>query len=151
MVNDARTQTKTFIDTYYTAANVTKDDDSTAVNVIVCFGNPEYPITRVFKEKGVDGVYSVAEPTSEALLDATTQAPWGYRERVPIDVICIDKSGITGTKLKWKMEAELRRITESNPTGSQRSLERRGDADQRLGSTVLYKTRFVLDYVRDTT
>ena len=151
MVNPARTQTKTFLDTYLVAANMTKDDDSTALEIIVCFGKPEYPLSRVFKEKGVDGIFSIAEPDSRALIDATTQAPRGYDESVPIDIMTIDKTGITGTEVKDKMEIELRRIVENNPAGSQRSLLRRGDQDKRLGSTVLYSTRFVMRYVRDTT
>lgn len=150
MVSDARTTSRTFLDTYLTAANILEDDGATEAMCIVCFGKPDYPITEVFKQNEVDGVYSIAEPDSEPILD-TDLTPCHYRERVPIDIYCIDKPGITGTKLKWQMEAELRRICETYPTGSQRSLERRGDNDRLLGSTMLYSTRFILDYVRDTT
>lgn len=152
MVNSAMQQTKTFIDTYYTPSNVKRDDDGVRVaKVITAYGFPDYPIIQVFKEKHVDGVFSIREPNSTALMDPVSQAPYGYEEHVPIDVACISKLGVTGTKLKWKMEAELRRITEAQPTGSLRSLQRRGDKDQRLGSTVLYVTEWVMNYRRDPT
>lgn len=150
MAEDARYRTKYYLESYIVNANLTKDDDATQISFIVAFGNPDYPITKVFLTKGVDLVYSIGEPTSEPLLGAD-QTAYGYTEHVPIRTFCIDKTGITGTKLKWKAERELRRITETYPLGSQRSLERRGDNDKRLGSTILYSTEFILNYRRDIT
>lgn len=153
MVEDARYRTKVYL-THATKginpSNLTKDDASTLAKYIVAYGNPDYPITRVFKDKRIDVIFSLGEPDSEPMLNFD-QTPYGYEEHVPITTFCIDKTGITGTKLKWKAEAELRRITETYPTGSQRALERRGDNDQRLGSTILYSTQFILNYRRDTT
>lgn len=150
MVQDARQRTKTYLETYLTDSNLTKDDDSSKANYIVAFGMPDYSIIRVFKDKQIDLIFSIGEPTSTPLMGHDLSA-YGYEEHVPIQTFCIDKSGITGTKLKWKAEAELRRITESYPTGSERSFERRGTRDERLGSTILYSTEFMLTYRRDTT
>lgn len=156
MVEDARDRTRDYLlgetnpSTALDPDNLTKDDGTTLAKYIVVYGNPDYPITRVFKDKRVDLIFSIGEPTSKPLFDFD-QTPYGYEEHVPITTFCIDKTGITGTKLKWKAEAELRRITENYPTGSQRGLERRGDRDERLGSTILYSTEFTLNYRRDTT
>lgn len=153
MPEDARYRTKVLLEDATKGlnnANLTKDDDGTEVSFIVCFGNPPYPITRVFLDCDVDLVFTIAEPTSEPILD-TDQTPSHYKERVPIFTFCIDKPGITGTKLKWKAEADLRRINETYPTGSQRAHEERRDNDQRLGPIILYSTKYVLSYVRDTT
>ena len=141
-VEDARYRTKVYLETYL--------DSDALPNFIVAYGKPDYPMTRVFKTKGVDLVYSIGEPESTPLLghDLT---PYGYVEHVPIETYCIDKDNIDGAKLKWQAEAELRRVTETYPTGSLRTLERRGDNDVHLGSTILYSARFILNYRRDTT
>ena len=149
MAEDARYRTKVYLEDNITAANLT-DDNGDEVSWIVAYGWPEYPLAKVFNEMGVDLVFSVGEPESTALLDVD-QVPHGYEESVPIEIGCIDKPSVTGTKLKWTAEAELRSVVEDWPTGSQRSLERRGDRDRRLGSMKLYGTLFMLNYVRDTT
>jgi len=97
----------------------------------------------VFKDKGVDLIFSVGTPESEALPVGV-----GYIENMPITVWCIDKTGITGTKLRWKAEAELRRISETYPLGSLRALNRLSDNEQRLGSTVLYSVSYIMRYKR---
>lgn len=153
MVADARKQTKTFLDTYLTNANLLKDDDVTQVVFVVIYAFPDYPLLREFRAisgVAVDLIYAIGDPNSTPLL-GHDQIPHGYMEHVPIYTFCIDKTGITGTKLKWKAEAELRRICETQSTGSQRAVERRGDNDKRLGSTILYSSEFVLKYRRLTT
>jgi len=140
-VQDARYRTKVYLETYLS--------DSALPNYIVAYGNPDYPITRVFKEKGIDVVFSIGEPNSTPLM-GHDQTPYGYEEHIPITIFCIDKSNITGTKLKWQAETELRRVLETYPLGSLRSLERRRDNDTRLGSTILYSTELILNYRRST-
>lgn len=153
MVTDARSNTKTWIDTYWTAANVTKDDGSTLASTACMYADPNYPLLLEFRAPTapVDGLILIGEPNSTPMMDPVTRGPYGYEEHIPITVATIDKTGVTGTKLKWKIEAELRRIAETQPLGSVRSFERRGDKDQRLGSTVIYMTEWVLNYRRDTT
>jgi hypothetical protein len=124
---------------------------STQVSFIIAYADPDYPLIRVFIDKAVDLVFCVGDPESEAILDSD-HYPIGYKESVPITVWCIDKTSITGTKLRWKAEAELRRICEIYPLGgSIRSLERIRDNDKNLGSTILYSREFIMKYERDTT
>lgn len=150
MVSDARTQTKTYLTTYLNNANLTKDDDSTPVTFIVKFEGADYPLTLVFfGSKNVDLVYAIKTPTSRALIghDFT---PYGYEESVPIVIFTITKSDITGDLLRWKAEAELRRVTETYPLGSVRTLSRMAESTLKLGGTTLYSVTYELKYMRST-
>lgn len=71
---------------------------------MVAFGNPPYNLVRLFRDKEIDGVYVLEESTSSPLIESNLNT-WGYKEAIPVSTFCIDKPGITGTKLKWKMEA----------------------------------------------
>jgi len=154
MVDDPRYRTRDFLEgwtnpaTALNNANLTKDDDSTPVSFITAFGSPDYPLTKVFLTKGVDLIFSVGDVTSTPLVGYDKKA-YGYDESVPVTVSAIDKAGITGEKLRWKAEAELRRIVEEYPTGSERGLETSTPAEKKLGSTVLYQQTFTLNYRRD--
>jgi len=143
MAEDARQITKAFLDSYLTAANLTKDDDATEAIFITCFAHPPYPMTLVFKDRGVDLIFVIETPTSEALPMGI-----GYIENVPITILTVDKPGITGTKLRWKGEKELRRIYEANPYGSLHTLTRMSDNEQHLGITTLYSVTNVLRFKR---
>jgi len=149
---DARRRIKAYIDTNARSAQITKDDDSTAATFATIYANPPYPLEKEFRAAStpVFGLYVVGEANSTALLDFD-QTPSHYEEHVPVHVCTVDSTACTGTHLKWKMEAELRYVCEQNPTGSQISLERRGDHDRNIGSLWLYDTEFVLSYVRDLT
>jgi hypothetical protein len=136
MVNppyDARYNTKAWITTYLTAANIKKDDGSTNCTCIVAYGYPDYPLERVFSDKDVDVVFSIGTPNTVALPVGV-----GYLETVPITITCVNKTGVTGTEARWKAEAELRRITETYPTGSLRYLDRLVDNEERVGATIFY-------------
>jgi len=141
-VEDARYRTKVYLETYL--------NSGVLPNFIVAYGKPDYPMTRVFRTKGVDLIYSLAEPTSEAVPDFDHYAI-GYNEHVPVSILCIDKDNIDGTKLMWQAETELRRVTETYPEGSLRALEPRRPRTERLGSVTLYSAEYSLDYLRDTT
>lgn len=132
-----------YLDTYVLNSNLTKDNDTSQATFHVAFSYPDYPLERVFDDKAVDLIYSVGTPTTTALPVGV-----GYDEAVPIKIFCIDKTDITGTKLRWKAEKELRRVVEANPTGSLRSLDRIEDNEQRLGSTTLYSVKYILRYKR---
>ncbi len=141
-VEDARYRTKVYLETYL--------DSNALPTFIVAYGKPDYPLIKVFKTKGVDLVFSIGEPESVPLLNPDF-TPYGYEEHVPIATFCIDKDNIEGTKLKWQAETELRRVLETYPLGSVRTLVRRRDNDTRLGSITLYSTEYILNYRRDTT
>jgi hypothetical protein len=140
---DARYRTRVYLNTYLDAPSLTKDDGATLASYVVIYANPNYPLKREFIDKTVDLVFCVGTPDSTALPIGV-----GYEENVPITVWCIDKTGITGTKLRWKAEAELRRVTETYPIGSLRTLNRLTDNEKNLGSTVLYSVEYVLRYKR---
>lgn len=111
---------------------------------ITCYDEPDYPLVRVFKDMGIHIIFSITAPNSTPLI-GHDQVPVGYKEHVPTHVLTLDR------KLQWVAEAELRRITQSYPTGSQRSLERRSSTVRDLGSARLYDTEFILNYRRGTT
>ena len=142
-VQDPRQRSKTWLDTYLIAANLTKDDNATPAQYITCWADPPYPIIKVLETKGIDLVFSVATPTSEAL-----PVRVGYIETVPISVFATDKTGISGNKLRWKAEAELRRLAETYSTGSLRTWERMSNNEQVLGSLTLYSVTYNLRYKR---
>jgi len=151
MVYDARNRTKVFLTTYLTAGNMKEDNGATNAAFIVHFSDPPYPLKLVFfGDKNIDIIFAVDTPVSTAKLD------WdgyiiGYRETVPIYIFTVDKTGITGTELRWKAEAELRRIVETYPMGSYRSLDRVAKNDKWMGSWILHSVTYNLTYERDTT
>ena len=139
-VEDARYRNKVYLETHL--------DDDALPNYIVAYGEPDYPLVRVFREKGIDLVYSLNEHTSDTILDST-HYPIGYKEHVPITTLCINKNNIEGTKLMHQAETELRRVAETYPMGSLRALTSRRPQTKSLGSTVLYSAEYMMDYMRD--
>jgi len=154
MPADARVNTKTYLETYLTAANLTKDDDSTKAKYEVIYTEPDYPFAKELNalptECSLDMLFLIGVPTSKPLM-GPDRKPYAYEEHVPITTVCVDKTGITGTLLQWKANLELRSITETYPTGSQRKLDEERPNKQNLGSTILHSQKFTLNYVRLTT
>lgn len=142
-VQDPRQRTKVWLDNYLVAGNLTKNDNTTNASYITCWADPPYPISKVFQTKGVDLVYTVATPNTEAL-----PLSIGYLENMPISIYTIDKTDISGDKLRWKAEEELRRIAQEYPLGSLRNLDRMSDNKKSLGSTTLYSVTYNLKYKR---
>jgi hypothetical protein len=141
-VEDARYRNKVYLETWLS---------STALpNYIVAYGEPDYPMVRVFHEKGVDLVYSLGEHTSDTVIDSD-HYPFGYKEHVPITTLCINKINIAGTKLMHQAETELRRVAETYPLGSLRALGARRPQTKRLGSLTLYSAEYMMEYQRDKT
>ena len=146
---DARQRTRTYLATYIVDANLTHDDDLTQAAWISAFGLPDYPLSRVFKDKAVDVIFSVGTASAKSMRDFR-QYPYAYEEIVPIEIFAVDKTGITGTKLRWKAEAELRRISEAYPLASVRWISRVSDNEKKLGSQTLYSVKYELGYIRPT-
>jgi hypothetical protein len=149
---DARLRTTKYLTTYIHNPFLTKDDNTTPIAFAIMYAYPNYPLIREFDAATdpVDLLFLIGKPTSEAMMQAD-QTPWGYHERVPIIIACIDKTGITAELLIWKAERELRRICEVHPAGSQRKLIATTERTVRLGSTVIVQAEYILDYTRDTT
>lgn len=149
---DPRTRTKTFLDNYLTGGNITKDDGSTPAPFITAFGYPPYPFQYVFKSpKYRYVVYAIDEPSSSESLVSHDQTTYGYDNSMPIHILCVNQPDATGTNLKSKARAELRRICEDYPTGSLRLMDRETSHDRALGSLFLYDTEFTMIYRTDTT
>lgn len=152
MVDDARQRTKEYLDTYLSNGNLTEDDGTTQVKFAVIWENPPYPIEREFRgSPAVDLLFVVGTPNSSPMMDPVSQVAYGYEEHVPIITQCIDKTGITGTLLRWKACQELRRIIKAYPTGSHRALKEERPSEQHLGSIIVHAQRLVMNYRRDTT
>lgn len=142
IVEDARYRNKVYLETWL--------NDTALPNYIVAYGEPDYPLIRVFKEKGIDLVYSLGEHTSDTVIDSD-HYPIGYKEHVPVTTLCVGKTNFEGTKLMHQAETELRRVAETQPLGSLRALGTRRPQTKSLGSTTLYSAEYMMEYQRDTT
>ena len=141
-VEDAKYRTKVYLEQHLSSLALPK--------FIVAYGEPDYPITQVFKTKNVDLAFCIGDPNSEPIIDSNHYVI-GYKENVPITPCCIDKTNITGVKLLQQARTELRRIIETYPLGSLRLPSSEKPQTQILGSTTLYKFTCYLDYERDKT
>jgi len=139
-----------YLDTYWIPANAV-DDDGNGLGVQIMYDGPDYPLELEFKAPSVvDVLVTVGQAESTPLMDVDNAA-YGYTELVPVKIWSVDKTGVTAVKAIWQAEAEVRRILETYPTGSQRGLERTRSATLVLGSTTLYGAEYTVNYRRDTT
>jgi len=143
---------KTYIDTYARAAQITKDDDSTAATFAMIWENPPYPLYQEFRAtaNAVFGLYVVGEPNTTPL-PGMLQTPYGFKEEVPVHVCTVNTVDYAGATLQWKMEAELRYVVQQNPGGSLLTLNRRASHDRMVGSVWMYDNEWVITYKRDLT
>jgi len=151
--SDTRSRTKIWIEDKALDANILKDDAATQAEWACIFNDPPYLAAQEFRAtvNPVQGLYVVGQPTLKPLMDATTQSPYGYEESVPITIATVDSTDCSGHQLNWRMEAELRRIAETYPTGSQRSIENRKPNNQVYGGFTVYQTDLDLKYRRRKT
>jgi len=149
IVSDARNQIRTFLTTHLAEANVVRDDGSTKAVYAVIYADPPYSIMAEFRASidPVDGLYAIGISETVPLRSAD-QSIYGYEENIPIFIFTIDKAGVAGTRLKERMEVELRRVCETHPIGSQPlvNLERRFDKKEQHRNITVYSTEFVLNY-----
>jgi hypothetical protein len=141
-VIDARKRTRTWIDTYL----------SLSVDWISCYDKPDYPIVRVFDDKGIEVIYSIGEITASPMMGFKNY-PYGYTEEIPITMYCTNTQSYKGTTMKHAAEDALRTVANFYPIGSEtlRELVRRRDVTERFGTVTLYGTEFTLKYTRDIT
>lgn len=142
---DARYRTKVYLSTYLNQAALTKDDGSPAVFAVM-YAYPDYALSLEFlaASNPVDVLFLIGKPNTESILARR------YNEHVPITISAINKTGITGVKLCWKAEAELRRVTDTQPLGSTAlcKLETIRETTERIGSATIYSTECVMTYRR---
>lgn len=143
-VDDPRYRTRVYLNTYMTQL--------ADVAWISVYGNPpNYPLERVFNDEAQDAIFTVGTPDSKPTVDWEGTVI-GYVETVPIDIFTVDKITVAGTALRWKCEAELRRVVETYPVGvAYRSLSRMSDNERDMGGWKLYSVRYILTYQRDVT
>lgn len=151
-VEDPRHRTKDYLDTYFASLPISllKNDGATPATHATSWADPPYPIRTVFVTKGIDLVYSIGKGTSAPLIGGDKYA-YGYKEKVPITIQAIDKTGISGLNLMWQGERQLRRVVEAYPLGSLRNLETATPKTQSLGSTTLYSVECGMEYQRNLT
>jgi len=148
---DARYRQKDFLETYIDRNNIVKDDGTTIAGIEFMYWEPNYPMTPEFKAPSVvHGIYAIGNPESEPKVSGDLIIR-RYHEQVPIVIVTMDRTGVTGTLLQWTMAEELRRIYELYPTGSHRVPRRGRTLDMDLGTTKLYQREWITDYWRGTT
>lgn len=149
-LQDPRERIKTFLTTYLDTTGITKDNDSSATTHI-CYSGALYPLKLVFYgSKNVDCLTTVEVPTLEAIKNYIGQII-GYIEKVPIQIFCIDKTGITGELIIWKAMQEVRYAIEENWEGSYYTIDEGNVQTQDMGGWKLYSQRITLLYKRSTT
>ena len=137
-VNDARYNMKVYWDTYI---DITYLQDKP---FLVCYSDPDYPYSRLFKDKGLEIVFTVETSRTTPLI-GTDLTPYNYREQVNTHVITLD------TKLNHLGQAELRRVIENHPLGSQRTFTSSEPRIHHLGSMQVYDSTFTVNYTRGLT
>jgi len=150
--SDARYRFKVYLEDNVRDGQITKDDDSTQASWAAIFADPPYLMALEFRgTSNMHGFYAIQNPTSTSVKDPLTLATDYYDENVPIKILTIDSTGVTGTALNDKMLRELRWVMEHYPQGS---VVGHGGEQARtisLGSMDLYETTVTANYRRLTT
>jgi len=142
--SDPRYLLKVWLRTNMTGTNITEDDGVTPAEVLYQFGEPDYPLPKMFlAPKNVDLIVSVCTPEMQNLL-GPDYYPLGYTSRVPIKFYAVNKTGITADNLLSKVEAELRSTLETHPIGLRRSLQRQKTGDRTTTNQTVNEVDFIL-------
>ena len=144
---DVRYRQKYWLNAYLAPASLLEDDGVTQASYIICFDGADYPIWRVFENKGVDLIFSIGNGEADSLIDHNMKA-YAYHETVPIELVAVNKTTITATNLIEQAVQELRRIAETYPTGSLRLLGKMNEANVNMDTMKLYSQRCILEYTR---
>ena len=148
--DDARYRTKVFIQTYWTAVNA-GDDVGNALTVQSMYTSVPYPLTKELYDGSTIDVLILLGKAKTSPLVGHDHAALGYKEQVPITIAAIDKTNVTADKAVSQCETELRRILETYPLGSVRTLDQTRETTEILGSNTLYQIEYSLNYSRDKT
>lgn len=146
-ITDVRYRQKDFLNTYLSAADITKDDGVTLAPYLLSFSKPDYPITMVFVTKGMYLVFSIDNGESEGIIGAD-KAAYAYHESVPIELFAINRADCTAINLIEKGFSELKRILEDYPTGSIRKMGKITETTEYTNAPILYSQKCVMEYTR---
>jgi len=142
---DPRHRQKVLLDTWLVGNNLRKDDGVTLANYITCFGNPEYPMSKVFHTKLIDLIFCISNVEATPKEDYRHKI-YAYDETVEITCYVVDKTGITATNLIEQAEQEIRRIVTVHPTGSLRKIDVTKPSFTLLGTQKLWHTTVTVNY-----
>jgi hypothetical protein len=148
VADDVRKTLKDLITAHINPIVITKDDNVTMATYIIEYESPPWIILQDFIiTQGYDLVFTVGRTlvTPKRFLQGV---PLIYDGRYPVSTWCVDKTGITGTKLKWKADEELERVFEDNPGTFSQAIDLSQDDDHVLGSVMLYNTRHIIKHKR---
>ena len=148
--DDARYRTKVYIETYWTAANA-EDDVGAALTIRPMYANVPYPLSLELYNGSTNDVLILLGKAKTTPLLGHDHSPIGYNEQVPITIGAIDKTAVTADKAVTQCETELRRILETYPLGSVRTLDQTRETTEILGSSTLYQIEYLMNYHRDKT
>lgn len=151
LVDDARYRTKVYLETYWTDANC-EDDSGDPLTVVTMYENPPYPLILEFlrgEDDDVDVILAIGKPESEPII-GHDHAAFGYNEKVSMTIQAINKTNVTGDKAITQCETEIRRICQTYPLGSLRTLKTIRPATTKPGTT-LFGAEYVMEYTRGTT
>lgn len=148
--DDARYRTKVYIETYWAAANA-EDDAGAALTIRCMYANVPYPLSLELYSGSTNDVLILLGKAKSTPLIGHDHSAYGYHEQVPITIAAIDKTAVTADKVVTQCETELRRILETYPLGSVRTLDQTRETTEILGSSTLYQIEYLMNYQRDKT
>jgi len=145
--DDARYRTKIYLETWWTAANA--DDDAGNPLIVQCiYTSVPYPLTKELYDGSTIDVLILLGKAKSTPIVGHDHSAFGYLEQVPITIAVIDKTAVTADKAVSQCETELRRIMETKPEGSVRTLDQTRETTEILGSSTLYQIEYVMNYSR---
>lgn len=127
--------------------SITKDDDSTTASLIVMYETDDIPLDELFST--YDAAVLVSGPESlysRHLQDVPVQADYD----VVVAVVTLDKSGITGTIMQWKIQRTIENLVEAAaqlPDGIEVSVAGKSRTTiRRAAGKSLYTTVYAVRY-----
>jgi hypothetical protein len=105
-----------------------------------------YPITRVFKDKNIDLIFSISKPESTPMFQGD-KTLYGFEETIPINLSAVDKD-VSGQSLIEQAESEIRRMCDEHTFGSLRIMKVSNDKTVRKSGFTLHNSEFSLTYRR---
>lgn len=131
----------------YCIHRIHKDDGTTPATWLSCWAGFDYPLSALLLSTGknLDGIYAIGQGTSTPHL-RYDHKPYAYTDEIPITIYVADKTGITGENINNQMAMELRRIIETLPTPSLRTLN--NGKPEKVGIAPIYAYTYMLSYKR---
>lgn len=150
MPEDVRKTLRDLIVAQITAGSIT-DDGGGLASFHILFELPPLTLLRDFLlSQSFSALITVGRMrvTPKRIINGV---PLIYDGVYPVSTWCVDKNGITGIKLKHKLDAEVESIFEDNPGSFSQLVGGIEDDDHKVGSTMLYNTRFLIKHKRYST